>query len=99
MGKGGVIYILTNKNRTTLYVGLTSDLITRLHDHQTKKYTNSFTARYNLDRLVYYEIFHSIAEAVAREKQLKAGKRQTKIDLIEGFNPEWKDLTEEVLKW
>ena len=80
MGKGGVIYILTNKNRTTLYVGLTSDLITRLHDHQTKKYTNSFTARYNLDRL-------------------KAGKRQTKIDLIEGFNPEWKDLTEEVLKW
>jgi putative endonuclease len=96
MEKGGCVYILTNKNHTTLYVGVTARLTSRLDEHKKKIFSNSFTARYNLDKLVYYEGFHSIEEAIAREKQLKGGSRQKKILLIEGSNPDWKDLSEEV---
>ncbi|MBV6639619.1 MAG: GIY-YIG nuclease family protein [Cyclobacteriaceae bacterium] len=99
MVRGGCIYIMTNRSNTTLYVGVTSDLIGRIYDHQTKEYPRSFTARYNLTKLVYYESFHSIEEAIAREKQLKAGNRRRKIDLIEKLNPSWKDLSEEVRNW
>ena len=90
--KPGFIYILTNKNNTTLYVGVTSDLPARIVQHRTKKYPKSFTARYGVDKLVYWEAFTSIVEAIAREKQLKAGSRQKKIDLINRSNPEWLDL-------
>ena len=90
--KPGFIYILTNKNNTTLYVGVTSDLLLRIAQHRTKKYPISFTARYGLHKLVYWEAFTSIVEAIAREKQLKAGSRQKKTDLINAFNPEWLDL-------
>jgi putative endonuclease len=99
MHRGGTVYILANKNRTTLYVGVTSDLPARLQEHRDKKYPNSFTARYNLDHLVFYENFTRIEEAIAREKQLKAGSRQKKEVLIATLNPEWRDLTEEVLRW
>ena len=67
MEKGGYVYILTNKNHTTLYTGVTSDLFSRIADHREKKYWNSFTAKYNTHKLVYYETFHSIEEAIARE--------------------------------
>lgn len=90
--KSGYIYILTNKNNTVLYVGVTSNLMERMEEHRTKKYSGSFSARYNLHKLVYWESFASITEAIAREKQLKAGSRQKKIDLINRLNPEWNDL-------
>ena len=90
--KPGYVYIMTNKNNTTLYVGVTSDLERRVKEHKRKKYPKSFTARYNLNKLVYHEAHQMIGDAIAREKQLKAGNRAKKIALIEGINPEWQDL-------
>ncbi len=97
MEKGGYIYIMTNRNNTTLYVGVTSSLRTRIYEHKEKKYPYSFTAKYNLSKLVYYEKFSSIEEAIYREKQLKSGSRQNKINLIEKLNPSWNDLYEEII--
>ena len=91
--KPGFVYILTNKNNTTLYVGVTSDLEQRIKQHQSKKDKKSFTARYNLSKLVYYEAFQMIGDAIAREKQLKGGNRAQKIALIESINPEWDELS------
>ena len=93
MERGGYIYILTNKNHTVLYTGVTSNLSNRLYEHRTGKYKTSFTYKYNAKEMVYYEGFLSIEEAISREKQIKAGSRQKKLDLISGFNPEWKDLS------
>ena len=90
--KPGFIYILTNKNNTTLYVGVTSNLIARIQQHKEQRYKTSFTARYHLHKLVYYEAFQMIGDAIAREKQLKAGKRAKKVALIEQLNPNWEDL-------
>jgi putative endonuclease len=91
--KGGIVYILTNTHHSTLYVGVTSTILGRLRDHKEKLYPKSFSAKYNLCKFVYYEIFDSIEEAIDREKQLKAGPRQKKIDLINQLNPAWEDLT------
>ena len=93
MERGGYIYILTNKNHTVLYTGVTSNLANRLHEHRTGLYKTSFTFKYNVKELVYYEGFTNIEQAIFREKQIKAGSRQKKLDLINGFNPEWKDLS------
>ena len=90
------IYFVTNKNHTVIYTGVTSALRKRIWEHKNKMYPHSFTARYNLDELVYYEAFFDIGEAIAREKQIKGGSRQKKIDLINSFNPEWKDLFEDL---
>ena len=90
--KPSFVYLLTNKNNTVLYVGVTSNLVERIEQHRTKKYPKSFTARYGLYKLVYWEAFSSIGEAIAREKQLKAGSRLKKIELINGSNPAWMDL-------
>ncbi|MBC7448342.1 MAG: GIY-YIG nuclease family protein [Hymenobacteraceae bacterium] len=84
------VYILTNTIHTVLYVGVTNDLWQRVAEHRAGKAT--FTARYNVHKLVHYEGFLWIQEAIAREKQLKAGSRQKKMDLIREFNPLWKDL-------
>ncbi len=92
--KPGFVYILTNKNNTTLYVGVTANLIQRVQQHQQKVNPKSFTARYNLNKLVYYEAFQMIGDAITREKQLKAGNRAKKIKLIETNNPNWVDLLE-----
>ena len=86
------VYILTNKHHTVLYTGVTSNLKMRVCQHKEKSNPKSFTARYNADHLVYYEQFFDIGEAIAREKQIKAGSRQTKLDLIHELNPEWRDL-------
>ena len=94
--KPGFIYILTNKNNTTLYIGVTSNLPKRILEHKEKRYENSFSARYNLNKLVYFEQFQIIGDAIAREKQLKGGNRVTKINLINNFNPNWNDLYEEI---
>jgi len=92
MTKGGFIYILTNNHHSVLYIGVTSDLAIRLYQHRTGVFKNAFTNRYNVKRLVYFEVFDCIETAIAREKQLKAGSRQKKIDLVNRLNPEWKDL-------
>jgi putative endonuclease len=92
------IYILTNGRHTTLYVGCTNDLPTRLWEHRSKQNHKSFTARYNVSKLVYYESFELIAEAVAREKFIKGKSRKWKESLINGMNPEWRDLTDEIMQ-
>ena len=96
MERGGFIYIITNKNKTTLYTGVTSDLVNRVLEHREKKYPTSFSAKYNLYILVYFEVFNNIAEAIAREKQIKAGSRKIKEALINNTNPEWRDLFNEL---
>lgn len=92
------VYILTNKNNTTLYVGVTNDLPTRLWEHRTKQNPNCFTARYNLFNLIYYQGFETIQDAVEREKYIKGKKRKWKESLVETINPNWNDLTEEITK-
>ncbi|MDF3078649.1 MAG: Excinuclease subunit domain protein [Sphingobacteriaceae bacterium] len=99
MGKGGCIYILTNKNRTTLYIGVTSDLRSRILEHRNRVYPRSFTAKYNLHECIYYETFFSIEEAINREKEVKKWRRDKKEALINAANPEWKDLWEEIEIW
>ena len=94
--KQGFVYILTNKNNTTLYVGVTSHIISRVNQHKEKYNPKSFTAKYNLDKLVYFEAFQMIGDAIGREKQLKAGNRAKKEALINKLNPKWYDLYEEV---
>ena len=96
MKKGGYIYILTNKNNSVLYIGVTSDLTKRLHQHRTSQFKNSFTSRYNVTKLVYFEEFLTIEDAIHREKQLKGGSRKKKIQLVEKFNQGWKDLNDEL---
>jgi putative endonuclease len=96
--KTGYVYIITNEHHTTLYVGVTSNLFNRTVQHREKFFPKSFSARYNLSKLVYYEVFDSIIDAIAREKQLKAGPRRKKEQLINRFNPEWKDLYDCELK-
>ncbi|TYA56735.1 GIY-YIG nuclease family protein [Formosa maritima] len=94
--KPGFVYILTNKNNTTLYVGVTSNIVLRVRQHKEKHMLKAFTAKYNLEKLVYYEAFQMIGDAIGREKQLKAGSRSKKVALINSNNPEWLDLYEEV---
>jgi putative endonuclease len=90
--KPGFVYIITNFSNTTLYIGVTSNLPKRILEHKEKRYQNSFSTRYNLNKLVYYEQFQMIGDAIAREKQLKAGSRGKKLELIEKNNPNWLDL-------
>ena len=94
--KPGFIYIVTNKYNNTYYIGVTSNLPKRILEHVEKRYQNSFSARYNLNKLVYYEQFQMIGDAIAREKQLKAGSRANKVSLIHSINPNWIDLYEEI---
>ena len=89
------VYINTNKWHSVLYTGVTDNLTNR-HNHKTKLNKNSFTAKYNVDKLVYYETFNNVYDAITREKQIKAGSRKRKADLINSINPEWKDLSEEL---
>ena len=91
--KEAFVYILSNKNHTVIYVGVTSDLGKRVLQHKAGFFNNSFTGKYNVTELVYYELFQNIGDAIRREKQLKAGSRENKIRLIIGFNPDWKNLT------
>ena len=96
MERGGYAYIMTNRHNTTLYVGSTSQLNIRVYQHKTKEYPRSFTARYNINKLVYYEGFPFIEEAIEREKQIKSWSRKKKDSLIEQFNPDWKDLYDKI---
>lgn len=82
---------MTNNNNTVIYTGVTNNLKSRVFQHKNK-IIKGFTEKYNLTKLVYYEIFDSAYDAISREKQIKAGSRKKKIDLINNMNPQWKDL-------
>jgi putative endonuclease len=87
------VYIMTNKHHTVLYTGVTNNLKRRVYEHKTGQ-GGSFTSRYNVNKLVYYQVTPDVKSAIAREKQIKAGSRQKKLDLINEMNPEWIDLYE-----
>ena len=87
---GAYVYMLASKKGGTLYIGVTNDLSRRVHEHSQRE--KGFTAKYGAIRLVWYEAHDDIASAIQREKSLKRWRRQWKIDLIEGVNPEWNDL-------
>ena len=82
---------MTNRNKTVIYTGVTNDLKRRVQEHRDKKGC-SFTKRYNITMLVYYESFDRMIDAIAAEKKIKSGSRAKKIELIESMNPYWKDL-------
>ena len=96
MIKGGAVYILTNQNNAVLYTGVTSNIIKRLYEHRTGVYKMSFTSKYAVTKLVYYQVFINIEDAIVREKQIKGGSRRKKEDLITSINPNWNDLSKEV---
>jgi putative endonuclease len=95
MTKQYYIYIMTNSRNTVLYVGVTNNLINRVYEHKAKL-ADGFTKKYNIVKLVYYEIFEDIENAILREKQIKVGSRQKKIRLIDSTNREWRDLYDEL---
>lgn len=97
MFKGGYLYIMTNFHRVVLYVGVTYDLKKRIWEHRKHKYKNSFTDKYNMEYLIYYEGFASITEAIFREKQIKKWNRNKKDLIIKMKNPEKVDLYNEVM--
>ena len=92
MNKTCAVYIMTNYSETSLYIGVTSNLQRRIWEHKNKT-VNGFTKKYNVDRLVYYELTDSIETAINREKQLKRWHRDWKINLIKEMNPEFRDLS------
>jgi len=89
------VYIMTNVRNTVLYVGVTNDLIRRVYEHKCGL-VDGFTKKYNIAKLVYYEVFEDIENAILREKQIKAGSRQKKVHLINSTNREWCDLYDEL---
>ena len=89
------VYILANKRNGTLYIGVTSDLKKRVYEHKMGL-VEGFTKKYNIHKLVYYDVGHDVLGVIAREKQLKKWNRQWKLELIEKTNPEWKDLYDEL---
>jgi len=99
MERGSSIYFMTNKNRTTLYLGVTSSLVKRVSEHRSHFYKGSFTDKYNLELIVFYEFHSTIGEAISREKQVKKWNRAKKDALINELNPEWVDLWGEIEKW
>ncbi|MEE8373173.1 MAG: GIY-YIG nuclease family protein [Dehalococcoidia bacterium] len=97
MAKQYYVYILASKRNGTLYIGVTNDVLRRMHEHKSDS-VDGFTRRYNVHKLVHYEIADDVESAIAREKRLKKWKRSWKIDLIEESNPEWNDLYEGLLQ-
>ena len=91
--KTGYIYILTTENNKVMYIGVTSNLVKRVYEHKTHVY-KGFTSKYNVAKLVYFEEFPEIEQAILREKQLKKWHREWKNQLVESMNPKWKDLSE-----
>ncbi len=89
------VYFLTNWNNKVLYVGVTNDLKRRIYEHK-HSLNKGFTSKYNVNKLVYYEVCEDIEAAILREKQIKAGSRKKKNDLVERVNPNWEDLWEQL---
>ena len=93
--KQSYMYILFNQRNGTVYVGVTTNLVRRVYEHKNK-IVDGFTKKYNVDKLGFYEVFDNVVDAIAREKQIKAGSRKKKLALIESVNPDWKDLFDEI---
>jgi putative endonuclease len=89
------VYFMMNKNNTVIYTGVSGDLQKRVYEHR-EKLVDGFTKKYNLSKLVYFEVFDRIDDAIARERQIKAGSRTKKIELIQSTNPDFKDLYDEL---
>jgi putative endonuclease len=89
------VYILTNKVNTVLYTGVTNDLKKRIFQHRGM-IVPGFTKRYQVTKLVYYEVFFEVENAIIREKRIKGGSRKRKMELIDDFNPHWEDLYERI---
>jgi putative endonuclease len=87
------VYVMNNKPKGVIYVGVTDNLEERIKEHKLKLYPKSFTAKYNCDKLIYFEEFENDQEAMIREKRLKKWKREWKVKLIETMNPGWMDLS------
>jgi putative endonuclease len=94
--KSGFVYLMANKPYGTIYLGVTVDLIKRVYEHKNHVIPNSFTSKYGVTNLVYFECFEDIESAIAREKQIKNWKRDWKIALIEKYNPHWEDLYQNI---
>jgi len=90
------VYILANYNKRVLYTGVTNNLVRRVWGHK-EKLDECFTKKYDVTKLVYYEFFEDITAAIQREKQIKAGSRKKKLDLINKFNPKWKDMYSQIM--
>jgi len=95
VGREYCVYIMTNAHNTVLYTGVTNDLARRVYEHK-HGLGGAFTKKYNVNKLVYYEVGDNVHAAIAREKLIKGGSRKKKIALINSQNPEWKDLYEEI---
>ena len=91
------VYLLTNEKGNVIYTGVTNDLLRRVYEHKNHLDKGSFTAQYNIEKLVYYETTNDVESAIAREKQIKGWNRKRKNKLVESKNPEWKDLYEDLL--
>jgi len=90
--KKSFVYFMTNKNNTVIYIGVTSNLIRRVYEHKEKIY-KGFSSKYNCNKLIYFEEFSNIEDAILREKQIKAGNRKRKEELVRSLNPDWLDLS------
>jgi len=91
------VYMITNRNNTTLYIGVTSNLVQRVYQHKNKL-IKGFSAKYNVDKLVYFELFEDMENAITREKRLKLWKRDWKNRLINEVNPSWRDLYPDLIR-
>jgi putative endonuclease len=98
MVKGGYVYIMANPKNTATYVGVTAQLLTRVQQHKAKTNPDAHTAKYNIVKLVYYKGFHNIEEAIAEEKRIKGLTRKKKYLIVSEMNPDWRDLTDEVIE-
>ena len=94
--KKSYVYLMANKSNSVIYTGVTSDLIKRVYEHKNKL-VEGFTKKYNVTKLVYFEVFEDIENAIAREKQIKAGSRDKKIELIIEANPDYNDLYDDIV--
>ena len=99
MNKRAYVYILASKRKGTLYTGVTSDLVKRMHEHKTNAHPGSFTAKHSVKTLVWYLADEDISSAIELEKKIKNRNRAWKISLIERENPEWQDLSESLMDW
>jgi putative endonuclease len=90
------VYIMANKNHTVFYIGITNNLVRRVYEHK-EKLVEGFTRRYGLTKLAYYEVVSIAEAAIGREKQLKGGSRQNKLDLVKQMNPKWLDMYDQIL--
>ena len=95
VGREYCVYLMTNAHNTVIYCGVTNNLARRVYEHKNGL-GDIFTKKYNVNKLVYYEVGDNVNAALAREKQIKGGSRKKKMDMVDSVNPEWKDLFDEI---